>query len=65
MFDPAAFVDEAVKKLAHDLPGKAVVACSGGVDSSVCAVLAAKAVGDRALSIFVDHGLIRKGERAL
>lgn len=65
VFDPAAFVDEAVKKLAHDLPGKAVVACSGGVDSSVCAVLAAKAVGDRALSIFVDHGLIRKGERAL
>lgn len=35
---------------------------SGGVDSSVVAVLLHKAIGDRLTCIFVDHGLLRKGE---
>ena len=40
-----------------------VVAMSGGVDSSVAAVLVHRAIGDRLTCIFVDHGLLRKQER--
>lgn len=42
---------------------KAILALSGGVDSSVCAVLMHEAIGDRLTCVFVDHGLLRKGER--
>jgi len=42
--------------------GKVLCALSGGVDSSVAAVLVHKAVGDQLTCIFVDHGLMRKGE---
>jgi GMP synthase (glutamine-hydrolysing) len=41
---------------------KAVCALSGGVDSSVAAVLVHKAIGDNLTCVFVDHGLLRKGE---
>ena len=43
--------------------GRAVCAVSGGVDSTVAAVLAHKAFGDRMTAIFVDNGLLRAGER--
>ena len=43
--------------------GKALCALSGGVDSSVAAVLVHKAIGDNLTCIFVDHGLLRKNER--
>ncbi len=42
--------------------GRVLLALSGGVDSSVCAVLLSKAVGDQLTCIFVDHGLLRKDE---
>jgi GMP synthase (glutamine-hydrolysing) len=42
--------------------GKVICALSGGVDSSVAAILVSKAVGDRLTCIFVDHGLLRSGE---
>lgn len=42
--------------------GKVLCALSGGVDSSVAAVLVHKAVGDNLTCVFVDHGLLRKGE---
>ena len=42
--------------------GRVLLALSGGVDSSVCAALLNKAVGDRLTCIFVDHGLLRKDE---
>lgn len=42
--------------------GRAICALSGGVDSSVAAILVHKAIGDRLTCIFVDHGLLRKGE---
>jgi len=42
---------------------KAIIALSGGVDSSVCATLTAKALGKNLYAVFVDHGLLRKGER--
>jgi len=41
---------------------KVVMALSGGVDSSVCAALAARAIGNRLIPIYVDTGLMRKGE---
>ncbi|MDP3565084.1 MAG: glutamine-hydrolyzing GMP synthase [Methanoregula sp.] len=41
---------------------KVVMALSGGVDSSVCAVLAARAIGDNLFPIYIDTGLMRKGE---
>ena len=44
------------------LETKVLCALSGGVDSSVVAVLIHKAIGDQLTCIFVDHGLLRKGE---
>ena len=62
MFDPKALVDEQISKIGKQVTGKAIIACSGGVDSVVSAVIAAKAVGDRLLAVYVDTGLMRKGE---
>jgi GMP synthase (glutamine-hydrolysing) len=62
MSDPATFVAEAVRRLRAEVPGRAIVAASGGIDSTVAALLAEKALGDRARAIFVDHGLLRAGE---
>ncbi|MGB7533462.1 MAG: hypothetical protein WA977_10895 [Halobacteriota archaeon] len=42
--------------------GKAVIAVSGGVDSTVCAVLTHQAVGDRLVAAFIDDGLMHEGE---
>lgn len=42
--------------------GKVLLALSGGVDSSVCAALLSKAIGNQLTCIFVDHGLMRKNE---
>lgn len=59
-----AFVDEAVARIRSQVPtGRALCALSGGVDSSVAAVLTHRAIGDRLTCIFVDNGLLRKGER--
>ncbi len=41
---------------------KAIIALSGGVDSSVASVLTHKAIGDNLIAVFVDHGLLREGE---
>ncbi len=59
----ATYVDEAVSRI-RDQVGKAPIICglSGGVDSSVTALLVHLAVGDRLHCIFVDNGLLRKDE---
>ena len=44
--------------------GQAICALSGGVDSAVAAALVQRAIGDRLTCVFVDHGLLRAGERA-
>lgn len=57
------FIDFEIKKIREKVGDKKVLcALSGGVDSSVVAVLIHKAIGDQLTCIFVDHGLLRKGE---
>ena len=58
------FIREAEESISQKIPapGKAVIACSGGVDSMVTAALASKAIGSRLLAVYVDNGLMRKGE---
>lgn len=59
----ANFVDEQVAALKDKLAGKKVLcAMSGGVDSAVAATLVHRAAGDNLTCVFVDHGLLRKGE---
>lgn len=57
-------IAEQVEKIRNQV-GDARVICglSGGVDSAVAAALVHKAVGDQLVAVFVDHGLLRKGER--
>lgn len=63
MLDPADFIRESITKIKEEIrDGKAVIALSGGVDSSVASVLAFEAIGDNLIAIFVDHGLLREGE---
>ena len=62
MFEPHAFIDEAVASVRERVKGKAIIACSGGVDSTAAAVIAGRALGDRLLAVYVDTGLMRKGE---
>ena len=58
-----SFVDNTIKSLRTKIgSGKVLCALSGGVDSSVAAVLLAKAVGKQLTCVFVDHGLLRKDE---
>jgi GMP synthase (glutamine-hydrolysing) len=61
---PAAFVEDTVSQIRQQVggTGKVVMALSGGVDSTVAATLVNRAIGDRLSCIFVDNGLLRKGE---
>ena len=61
-----AFIEEEVAKIRATVgpEGKVLCAVSGGVDSSVMAALLIEAIGERAVCVFVDHGLLRKGEAA-
>jgi len=62
MFDAKKLIDDQVAKIRSEVSGKAIIACSGGVDSMVSAVIASKAIGDKLLAVYVDTGLMRKGE---
>lgn len=58
-----SFIDLEIEKIRQEVGNKKVLcALSGGVDSSVVAVLIHKAIGDQLTCMFVDHGLLRKGE---
>jgi GMP synthase (glutamine-hydrolysing) len=56
------FIQDSIQKIKKDIKGRAIIALSGGVDSSVCAVLAHRAIGDLLTPIYIDTGLMRKGE---
>ncbi|MFQ3294135.1 MAG: GMP synthase (glutamine-hydrolyzing) [Halobacteriales archaeon] len=63
MVDTDTFVDEAVEEIREEIgDANAIIALSGGVDSSVAAALAYEAIGDRLTPVYVDTGLMRKGE---
>ena len=62
-WDASSSIEDQVKKIREQV-GDAEVICglSGGVDSAVAAALVHKAIGDQLTCVFVDHGLLRKGE---
>ena len=63
MLGPEEFIKDAIQKIKEQIGDeKAIIALSGGVDSSVCSVLVQEAIGDNLIAIFVDHGLLREGE---
>jgi GMP synthase (glutamine-hydrolysing) len=62
-WSPAGIVEEQVRRIREQVgEGNVICGLSGGVDSSVAALLVHRAVGDRLTCVFVDHGLMRKDE---
>jgi GMP synthase (glutamine-hydrolysing) len=60
---PASIIEESVTRIRSQVGGERVLAAvSGGVDSSVAAALVHKAIGGQQVAVFVDTGLLRKGE---
>ena len=63
MLNPDKFIPKAVEEISQEIKGdRAIIALSGGVDSSVCAELAYRAIGERLQPIYIDTGLMRTGE---
>jgi GMP synthase (glutamine-hydrolysing) len=63
MVNAPRFIESAIKEIQQEVGDqRVVIALSGGVDSSVCAELARRAVGGQLVAIYVDTGLMRKGE---
>ena len=56
------FIEDAIAEIKRDVKGRAIIGLSGGVDSSVLAMLAHRAIGDRLVPVYVDSGLMRQFE---
>jgi GMP synthase (glutamine-hydrolysing) len=64
-WSPASVIEEQIARIQAQVgDGRAICGLSGGVDSSVAALLVHRAIGDRLTCVFVDHGLMRKNEGA-
>jgi GMP synthase (glutamine-hydrolysing) len=63
MFDAKSFIDEAIGDIKSQVGSEtAIIGLSGGVDSSVAAILVHRAIGTHLVAVFVNHGFMRKGE---
>lgn len=62
MFNAEKFIEKTIPNLKKELTGRALIAFSGGVDSTVCAVLANKAIGKNLIAVHVNTGYMRKDE---
>jgi GMP synthase (glutamine-hydrolysing) len=64
-WSPSSVIDEQIERIRAQVgDGRAICGLSGGVDSSVAALLVHRAIGDRLTCVFVDHGFMRKNEGA-
>jgi GMP synthase (glutamine-hydrolysing) len=65
-WSPASVIEDQIARIRAEVGehGRAICGLSGGVDSSVAALLVHRAIGDRLTCVFVDHGLMRKNEGA-
>jgi GMP synthase (glutamine-hydrolysing) len=62
-WSPRSVIEEQIERIRAQVgEGRAICGLSGGVDSSVAALLVHRAIGDRLTCVFVDHGLMRKNE---
>jgi GMP synthase (glutamine-hydrolysing) len=62
-WSPASIIDDQIERIRHQVgDGKVICGLSGGVDSSVAALLVHRAIGDQLTCVFVDHGLMRRNE---
>ncbi|MEM2111282.1 MAG: glutamine-hydrolyzing GMP synthase [Candidatus Bathyarchaeia archaeon] len=60
---PSNFIDDKIAEIKETVGNsRAIIALSGGIDSSAAAIIAAKALGKDLTAVFVDHGLMREGE---
>ena len=62
MFSPKRFIQETSEYLKNEIDDIAIIACSGGIDSTVAASIANLAIGDLLHCVYVDTGFMRKGE---
>jgi GMP synthase (glutamine-hydrolysing) len=62
MFHAEKFIEKTISNLQKEIKGKALIAFSGGVDSTVCTALVNKAIGKQLIAVHVDTGYMRKNE---
>jgi len=62
MFHAEKFIEKTISNLQREIKGKALIAFSGGVDSTVCAALVNTAIGKQLIAVHVDTGYMRKNE---